>query len=102
MAAHRRRTERYELIGARWAETGAGKKQHDIQVAEEKRVLAEAAAKERVDDEREQVPINTLVKDENGSEDHERVNVMEMSSTRLWHLFQALRQRMVLQTAEDK
>lgn len=50
------------MIGAQWAETGAGKKQHDIQVAEEKRVLAEAAAKEKADEEREEVLINTPVK----------------------------------------
>lgn len=43
------------MIGNQWAETGAGKRQHDIDVAEERRVLAEAAAKEKADEDREKV-----------------------------------------------
>lgn len=54
-AANAQRLLRYEMIGARWAESGAGKKQHDIDVAEERRVLTEAARKEKADEERERV-----------------------------------------------
>ncbi|CAN0161658.1 unnamed protein product, partial [Laminaria digitata] len=52
-AAHDRRMQRYEMIGKQWAQSGAGKKQHDIDVAEEKRMLAEAAIKEKADEDRE-------------------------------------------------
>eukprot|EP00903_Cladosiphon_okamuranus_P010163 g9623.t1 len=52
-AAHKKRLERYEMIGNQWAEFGAGKKQHDKDVAEERRVLAEAAIKEKADQDRE-------------------------------------------------
>lgn len=54
-AAQKRRLERYEAIGIRWAETGAGKKQHDIDVAEERKILVEAAIKEKADADREKV-----------------------------------------------
>lgn len=52
-AAHNKRLQRYEMIGTQWAETGAGKKQRDKDVAEERRVLAEAAIKEKADLDRE-------------------------------------------------
>ncbi|CAN0217934.1 unnamed protein product [Pylaiella littoralis] len=52
-AAHNKRLERYEMIGNKWAESGAGKKQHDKDIAEERRVLAEAAIKEEADQDRE-------------------------------------------------
>lgn len=54
-AAHSKRLQRYEMIGNQWAETGAGKRQRDIDVAGEKRVLAEAAMKEKADEDREKV-----------------------------------------------
>lgn len=41
------------MIGNQWAESGAGKQQHDKDLAEERRVLAEAAAKEKADRDRE-------------------------------------------------
>lgn len=41
------------MIGNQWAESGAGKRQHDKDVAEERRVLAEAAIKEKADQDRE-------------------------------------------------
>ena len=47
--------QRYEMIGKQWAQSGAGKKQHDIDVAEEKRMLAKAAIKEKADEDRELV-----------------------------------------------
>lgn len=43
------------MIGNQWAESGAGKRQHDKDVAEERRVLAEAAIKEKADQDRETV-----------------------------------------------
>ncbi|CAM9096578.1 unnamed protein product [Hapterophycus canaliculatus] len=52
-AAHNKRLQRYEMIGNQWASSGAGKSQHDKDVAEERRVLAEAAAKEKADADRE-------------------------------------------------
>lgn len=52
-AAHKKRLERYETIGNQWAESGAGKLQHDKDIAEERRVLAEAAIKEKADQDRE-------------------------------------------------
>lgn len=52
-AAHNKRLERYEMIGNKWAESGAGKKQHDKDIAEERRVLTEAAIKEEADQDRE-------------------------------------------------
>lgn len=51
--AHKKRLERYEMIGNQWAESGAGKRQHEKDIAEERRVLAEAAIKERADQDRE-------------------------------------------------
>lgn len=54
-AAHHRRLERYEMIGAQWASEGAGKRQREMQLAEEKRILAEAMIKEKADEEREWV-----------------------------------------------
>ncbi|CAM9707243.1 unnamed protein product [Ectocarpus sp. 13 AM-2016] len=52
-AAHNRRLQRYEMIGNQWAESGAGKRQHDKDIAEERRILAEAAIKEKIDEDRE-------------------------------------------------
>ncbi|CAM9688214.1 unnamed protein product, partial [Ectocarpus sp. 8 AP-2014] len=52
-AAHNKRLQRYEMIGNQWAESGAGKRQHDKDVAEERRILAEAAKKEKIDEDRE-------------------------------------------------
>ncbi|CAM9211048.1 unnamed protein product, partial [Scytosiphon promiscuus] len=52
-AAHNKRLQRYEMIGNQWARSGAGKTQHDKDVAEERRVLAEAAMKEEADADRE-------------------------------------------------
>ena len=43
------------MIGKQWAERGAGKKQHDIQIAEERRLLEETTRKEKADEEREKV-----------------------------------------------
>lgn len=45
------------MIGNQWAESGAGKRQHDKDIAEERRILAEAAIKEKIDEEREIVSI---------------------------------------------
>lgn len=56
-AAHNKRLQRYEMIGNKWASSGAGKRQHDKDVAEERRVLAEAAAKEKADADREIVRV---------------------------------------------
>lgn len=52
-SAHKKRLERYEMIGNQWAESGAGKRQHEKDIAEERRVLAEAAIKEKADQDRE-------------------------------------------------
>ncbi|CAN0058936.1 unnamed protein product [Ectocarpus fasciculatus] len=52
-AAHNKRLQRYEMIGNKWAESGAGKRQHDKDIAEERRILAEAAIKEKIDEDRE-------------------------------------------------
>lgn len=54
-AAHLARMQRYEEIGTHWAETGAGKKQHEIEIAEERRILSEATIKEKADEDREKV-----------------------------------------------
>lgn len=45
------------MIGNQWAESGAGKRQHDKDIAEERRILAEAAIKEKIDEDREIVSI---------------------------------------------
>lgn len=45
------------MIGKQWAEDGAGKKQRDIELAEERRILAEARRKEMADEERERVSV---------------------------------------------
>lgn len=60
--AHKKRLERYEMIGNKWAESGAGKRQRDKDLAEERRVLAEAAIKEKADRDREIVSIYVAVK----------------------------------------
>ncbi|CAB1101617.1 unnamed protein product [Ectocarpus sp. CCAP 1310/34] len=52
-AAHNKRLQRYEMIGNQWAESGAGKRQRDKDIAEERRILAEAAIKEKIDEDRE-------------------------------------------------
>lgn len=45
------------MIGNQWAESGAGKRQHDKDITEERRILAEAAIKEKADQDREIVSI---------------------------------------------
>lgn len=52
--------ERYETIGAHWAEAGAGKYQRETDLAEERRILAEATTKEKADEERERVGRSSL------------------------------------------
>lgn len=45
------------MIGKQWVEEGAGKRQKDIEIAEERRILAEARRKEMADEERELVNV---------------------------------------------
>lgn len=59
-AAHNKRLERYDMIGNHWAESGAGKRQREKDIAEERRVLAEAAIKEKADQDRENVSVASV------------------------------------------
>lgn len=45
------------MIGKQWAEDGAGKRQREIELAEERRILTEARRKEMADEERERVSV---------------------------------------------
>ncbi|GMH51204.1 hypothetical protein TrRE_jg11897 [Triparma retinervis] len=54
------RMSRYEEIGQQWADSGAGKRQREAQLALEKKILSEAAAKEAADLERERSDLENL------------------------------------------
>mmetsp|Transcript_22264 Transcript_22264/g.46258 ORF Transcript_22264/g.46258 Transcript_22264/m.46258 type:complete len:521 (+) Transcript_22264:57-1619(+) len=54
------RMSRYEEIGQQWADSGAGKRQREAELALERKILREAAAKEAADLERERRDLENL------------------------------------------